>query len=298
MKKNTYHKSHLIRELGCVAGVSQKKIRAILDTLKSIACREAKNDGFTIPGLCRIDIIHRKARKVCNPRTREILFVGEHDSLRVRLLKRVRNEVTPPPEMMIQDARTITPDMEDFSKAISFLCIQCGQEIEAPLSTAGITAECPNCKATIVVPHVSEPGTLHGEPLPLTPEEEAEGKVNQVIADVQNQVEKQAHNMDQRGRTIRIDLAALGLEDRVEQKVPDKRAISFFCKNCRQEIEAMPEMAGATAECPACGVSFEVPFFSDDGTIHATEFGTDKYTAGKLKEMKSRTLRIEVPDDI
>jgi hypothetical protein len=56
-------------------------------------------------------------------------------------------------------------------------------------------------------------------------------------------------------------------------------------------------MAGTAAECPACGVSFEIPFFSDDGTIHATDFETEKPDAEKLREMKSRTIRIEVPDD-
>lgn len=297
MKKNTYHKSHLIRELGLVSGVSQVKIRLILDAIKGIACREAKNDGFTVPGLCRLDVIHRKSRKVRNPRTGQTLFIGEHDSLRVRILKRIRNEVTPLPEMMIQETPIITPEMEDFSKAVSFLCTQCGQEIEAPFSTVGMTAECPNCQVAIIVPDVSEAGTLHGEPLPLTPEAEAGKKVKEFIFDVQNQVDEQAQGKE-RGRTIRIDLEALGFENRVEQKVSDKLAISFFCKNCRQEIEAMAEMAGSTAECPACGVSFEVPFFSDDGTIHAVKLGADKYAAEKIKEMKSRTIRIEVPDDI
>lgn len=297
MKKNTYQKSHLIRELGVTAGVPQVKIRLILDTLKAIACREAKNDGFTVPGLCRLDVIHRKARKVRNPRSGQTLIVGEHDSLRVRILKRVRNEVTPPPEMVIQEAPVITPEMEDFSQAVSFLCKNCGQEIEAPLSTAGMTAECPSCQTSIVVPSVSEPGTLHGEPLPPTAEAQAEEKVQEVISDVQNQVEEQAQGKE-KGRTIRIDLAALGVENRVQQKVSDKRALSFFCKNCRQEIEAPAEMAGSPAECPACGASFEVPFFSDEGTIHALEAEADKPGSEKLREMKSRTIRIEVPDDI
>lgn len=296
MKKSKYQKSHLIREVGLAAGVSQVKIRLILDTLKGIACREAKNDGFTVPGLCRLDIIHRKDRKVRNPRTGQTLIIGEHDSLRVRILKRVRNEVTPPPEMVIHEVPAITPEMEDFSKAVSFCCKKCGQEIEAPLSTAGMTAECPNCQHAIDIPDVSERGTLHGEALPLTPEAEAAVKVQEVISDVQNQVDEHAQRKE-RGGTIRIDLAALGIENRLEREVLKKRALSFFCKNCRQEIEAPVEMAGTAAECPACGVSFEIPFFSDDGTIHATDFETEKPDAEKLREMKSRTIRIEVPDD-
>ena len=297
MKRNTYQKSHLIRELGVTAGVSQVKIRLILDTMKAIACREANNDGFTVPGLCRLDVIHRKARKVRNPHSGQTLIIGEHESLRVRILKRVRNEVTPPPAMLIQEAPIITPEMEDFSQAVSFRCNSCNQEIEAPLSTAGMTAECPSCQAVIVVPDVSEAGTLHGEPLPLTAEAQAAEKVQEVISDVQNQVDERAQDKE-KGRTIRIDLAALGVENLVQQKVSDKRSLSFFCRNCRQEIEAPIEMAGSTAECPACGASFDVPFFSDAGTIYAVEGEAEKLGADKMKVMKSRTIRIEVPDDI
>jgi nucleoid DNA-binding protein/DNA-directed RNA polymerase subunit RPC12/RpoP len=297
MKKNTYQKSHLIRELGVTANLSQVKIRRILDTLKNIACREAKNDGFTVPGLCRLDVIHRKPRKVRNPRSGQTLIIGAHDSLRVRILKRVRNEVTPPPKMVIAEAPVITPEMEDFSQAVSFKCKACGQEIEAPLSTAGMLAECPNCQASIVVPDSSEPGTLHGEPLPPTAEAEEAEKVQEVISDVQNQVDGQVQGKE-KGRTIRIDLAALGVENRVQQTSSEKRAVSFYCKSCRQEIEAPLEMAGTSVECPACGASFEVPFFSEEGTLHAADVDADKPTSEKLRELKSRTIRIEVPDDI
>lgn len=297
MKKKTYQKSHLIRELGLAAGLSQVKIRYILDTLKEIACREAKNDGFTVPGLCRLDVIRRKARKVRNPRSGQVLIIGEHECLRVRILKKVRNEVTPPPEMIVHETPVITPEMEDFSKAVSFCCKNCGQEIEAPLSTAGMTAECPNCQTDIVVPDASEPGTLHGEPLPATAESATAEKVQELISDVQSQVDGQAQGKE-KGRTIRIDLAALGVENRVQQDPADKRAVSFFCKSCRQEIEAPIEMAGTTAECPACGLGFEVPFFSEEGTIHALDLDADQHASEKIKEMKSRTIRIEVPDDI
>jgi len=297
MKKNTYQKSHFVRELGVVAGVSQVKIRLILDAIKDIACREARNDGFTIPGLCRLDVIHRKARKVRNPRSGQLLIIGEHDCLRVRILKRVRNEVTPAPEMIVHETPVITPEMEDFSKAVSFCCKNCKQEIEAPLSTAGMTAECPSCQTSIVVPGVSEPGTLHGEPLPPTPEAEAAGKVQQVISDVQNQFQEHAQG-NEKSRTIRIDLDALGIENRVQPVVSDKHAVSFFCKSCRQEIEAPIDMAGTTAECPACGIGFEVPYFSEAGTIQAVDLDSDQHALEKIREMKSRTIRIEVPDDI
>jgi DNA-binding protein HU-beta len=294
MKKKTYQKSHLVRELGLAAGLPQRKIRFILDTLKTIACREALKDGFTVPGLCRLDVVRRKPRKIRNPRTGQMLIIGEHRALRARILKSVRNEVTPPPKVVVAETPVITPEMEDFSKAVSFKCKDCGQEIEAPLSTAGMLAECPSCQTPITVPHVSEPGTLHGEPLPQTAEEAVREKMQEVISEVENQVEQVQGQ--EKGRTIRIDLGALGIESRAQEKTKEKQAVSFFCKNCRQEIEAPIEMAGTSAECPSCGVSFEVPFFSEEGTIHAIE--EDKSTPETIKAMKSRTIRIEVPDDI
>ena len=72
--------------------------------------------------------------------------------------------------------------------------------------------------------------------------------------------------------------------------------LSFFCKNCRQEIEAPSDMVGSASECPSCGVSFEVPFFSDPGTLHGSDL--EHKPAEVLKEIKSRTIRIEVPDDV
>jgi len=71
--------------------------------------------------------------------------------------------------------------------------------------------------------------------------------------------------------------------------------ISFFCKNCKQEIEAPTDMAGTSSDCPSCGVDFEIPFFSDKGTLHGSDLDQNEK---ELQEIKGRTIRIEVPDDI
>ncbi len=290
MKKSTFQKTHLIRELAETTKLPQKKIRSILETLKIITSREALKDGFTLPGLCRFDVICRKPRKVRNPKTRQMLLIGEHQSLRVRVLKKFRSELTPQPKLIILETPVLTPEMEDFTTAVSFKCKVCGQEIEAPLSTAGLLAECPNCQTSISVPSVSEPGTLHGVPLPQTALSETETTATQMdsLTDTPPKGEKNS--------TIRIDLAALGMESTAPVKPVDKSVVSFICKSCKQEIEAPSDMAGATADCPSCGMSFEVPFFSEEGTIHA--MSTEKQTADLVKAMKSRTIRIEVPDDI
>jgi nucleoid DNA-binding protein/DNA-directed RNA polymerase subunit RPC12/RpoP len=290
MKKNTYHQNDLIKELAESAKLPKTKIKEILEDLRKITSRESLKEGFTLPGLCRFDVVRRKPRKVRNPKTGQMLMIGEHQSLRVRVLKKLRSELTPPPEMVIIETPVLTPEMEDFSKAVSFKCKQCAQEIEAPLSTAGLLAECPNCQAAITIPHTSETGTLHGSPLEQasgSPAQQAPAAGKPSAADT-SQVDK--------NRTIRIDLAALGMEAEAPQKRVEKRAVSFICKSCKQEIEAPSEMAGSTADCPSCGMTFEVPFFSEEGTIHA--IAVDKQASDLAKAMKSRTIRIEVPDDI
>ena len=42
---------------------------------------------------------------------------------------------------------------------IIFNCSNCNQELEVDVTGAGSEIECPNCKATIVIPHVGTPGT-------------------------------------------------------------------------------------------------------------------------------------------
>jgi len=290
MKTNTYQKSHLIRELAIATGLRQSQVRSFLDTLKTIASREALNDGFTLPGLCRFDVVHRNPRKVRIPKTGQRLMIGEHDSLRVRALKKLRMELTPSPKMVVIETPVLTPEMEDFSKAVSFKCKQCGQEIEAPLSTAGLLAECPSCQTAITIPSLSEPGTLHG---PALEQSESFSAEQAAIANIPLQ---SGNNVKDKNSTIRIDLAALGMEAGAPQKPAEKQVVSFICKGCKQEIEAPSEMAGSAAECPSCGMTFEVPFYSEEGTIHA--IATDKQASDMAKAMKSRTIRIEVPDDI
>ena len=144
MKTTGYNKTLLVRELAVSVDITQKKARTLLETLRQIAYREARDQGFTLPGICRLDVIRRKSRKMRNPQTGENLLIAEHDSLRVRVLKIARNAVTPPPENLITvQAPEIQPEiMEDFSKAVSFCCKKCGQEIEAPLSAVNLLAEC------------------------------------------------------------------------------------------------------------------------------------------------------------
>jgi hypothetical protein len=44
-------------------------------------------------------------------------------------------------------------------------------------------------------------------------------------------------------------------------------------------------------------VSFEVPFFSDPGTLHGSDLDNKAPGDPDVKDARARTIRIEVPDD-
>jgi len=308
MNRKSYTKQDLVREIAFTVELTQKKARFVLDALQFIAYREAGNNGFTVPGLCRMDVIKRKERKMRNPQTGEKILIAEHDALRCRPVKKAKVAVTPPPEGLItyiKEEKKSPVIYDDFSQAVSFRCKKCGQEIEAPMAAVGVESECPACNTAIIIPEKSEPGTMHGEPLP----EPVAAPVSEPEAEKADEADPQSKSRSPRSatagnyepsqnnpgknQTIRIDLAALGIEE--ERKSMPKRMISFFCKNCKQEIEAPTDMAGSSSDCPSCGISFEVPFFSDQGTLHGSDL---ENSANELKEIKGRTIRIEVPDDI
>lgn len=303
-----YTKYALIKELSDAAGIKRKETKILLDALFEIACREAKENGFSIPGLCRIDLITKKERRMRNPQTGQAILIAEHQAPRIRILKKAKNAISPPQRPLIiplmEDGITPAPQIQqeenvsetppseivydDFSVAISFRCKDCGGEIEAPAAAVGLTSECPVCGKPVVIPKESEPGTIHGSKLPQPPPKPIGDPV-----DVAEKVFADAESTLQKNQTIRIDLSTLDINSTDTPK-STPRIVSFFCKNCHQELEAPTEMMGMQSECPDCGTSFEVPFFSEPGTLHGSDL--DKTGGGKEKNISNRTIRIEMPD--
>lgn len=64
----------------------------------------------------------------------------------------------------------------------------------------------------------------------------------------------------------------------------NERFVAFICSVCHQEIEAPTTLAGQQVECPACGAKIMVPT------------PEQAPTQAQLDAMKSRTIRIELPD--
>ncbi len=84
----------------------------------------------------------------------------------------------------------------------------------------------------------------------------------------------------------------------MDESTNDTTFISFICEACNQEIEASADMAGKETECPACGISLTVPYISTPGTLWGGPL-TDKTGPSQAQKeaMKSRTIRIELPDN-
>ncbi len=329
---STYSKNALIKELTIRTGVKRKDVVALLDGVFEIACREATVDGFTFPGLCKLDMAVRKARRMRNPRTGKAILIAEHQAPRIRILKKAKSVISEKQEKTIVELDETTPSeksglsgvyqeekplqavpvewpveevpaaepveetekeaekvdegivYDDFSVAVSFTCKDCGGEIEAPVAAAGYTSECPVCGKSVLIPHESEPGTIHAP------------RMASITAEVENAVEQAFSGSEQpaqKNQTIRIDLSTLDLNAPDAPK-PKARIVSFFCKSCRQELEAPAEMMGMQSECPDCGVKFEVPFFSDPGTLHGSDL--EKPAPEKANNGANRTIRIEMPD--
>ena len=317
MTNRAYTKSRLFKELAYKVGVKKALSRKILDALAEIIYREAENGGFVLPGICKFDVVERKARRLRNPRTGEVLVLPAHKALRATLSNIAKRKVAPRP-------RTIT--LEEYEQslkqmasgavaateaapapvpasapatsaegAVSFRCPGCGQEIEAPAEAIGMEAECPMCGRIVVVPKTSEPGTMYG---PAAHDgTKASGEV--VTAEEAEEMEPEAL----KNRTIRIDTTLFGFDDedsgapKAENAPPaaDEKMISFFCKKCHQEIEATADMSGSQGECPNCGASFVVPYFSDPGSIH-DDSAAKLREQQKIQAQKHSTMRINLDE--
>ena len=317
MTNRAYTKSRLFKELAYKVGVKKALSRKILDALAEIIYREAANGGFVLPGICKFDVVERKARRLRNPRTGEVLVLPAHKALRATLSNIAKRKVAPRPrtitleeyeqslKQMASGAVAATeaapvpvPESAPATSAegaVSFRCPGCGQEIEAPVEAIGMEAECPMCGRIVVVPKTSEPGTMYGPA--ANDGTKASGEV--VTAEEAEEMEPEAL----KNRTIRIDTTLFGFDDedsgapKAENATPaaDEKMISFFCKKCHQEIEATADMSGSQGGCPNCGASFVVPYFSDPGSIH-DDSAAKLREQQKIQAQKHSTMRINLDE--
>jgi DNA-binding protein HU-beta len=88
-------KAQLVGHLAEDAGVSKKVIAGILEDLAQTAYKEAKK-GFTIPGIGKLVLAHRKARMGRNPQTGEPIKIPAKKVVKFRLSKACKDAILPP----------------------------------------------------------------------------------------------------------------------------------------------------------------------------------------------------------
>ena len=287
-----FTKSRLIKELSWTCELPQTKVKQLMESLVAIAKREAKAT-FVVPGLCKLEVVRRKPRKVRNPRTGETFMLPEREALKISAPRSLKMAFAKPvePERPAAPApvpEAVTPAL-DPNVLISFRCPRCKQEVEATGDMVGFETECPTCGNPITVPAQSEPGTLHGG----AGEEKDSPPI--LHAPVVSSAEAESLTPEKlKGLTIRIDVDALGLGgQKPAEEPPPEQMVSFICPSCKQEIEASRDMAGETTACPNCGESLIVPAESASNTLHASPNADAK----TLQAMKGRTMRIDIGDD-
>lgn len=88
-------KSQLITHLSEETELPKKKVSEFLDALAETAYGQAKN-GFTIPGLGKLVLVNRKARKGRNPATGATIKIPAKRVLKFRLAKAAKDAVLAP----------------------------------------------------------------------------------------------------------------------------------------------------------------------------------------------------------
>lgn len=252
----TYTKKDLIDELAKNTGDAKKRITKVLEEFAKIAYREARTEnGFVIPGICKIDLTVRKERRARNPRTGEILLIGEHKVIRIRPLKRAKTLIAPVPADLI---KILPPE------AIP---------APAPAPAAPAAPAAPEAAPAPAAVPAAEPAPAPASEDPL------------------------AGLTLPGGIPAAIPVAEPAADQAPAEEPPaeEEHFISFLCKSCGQEIEAPFDMAGSQDECPTCGAPIEVPYLSEPGTSQALK--EEKAAETDIAAAKSRTLRIELPDD-
>jgi DNA-binding protein HU-beta len=72
--------------------VTKKQASVILESLVALAYKEAKK-GFTIPGLGKLVVVQRKARKGRNPATGEAIKIPAKKVLKFRIAKAAKDSI-------------------------------------------------------------------------------------------------------------------------------------------------------------------------------------------------------------
>ena len=90
-------KAQLVTELAETQEITKSDVNGFLDTLTTIAYRETKKKGaFTLPGVGKLVLVKRKARKGRNPATGEEIQIKAKTVVKFRVAKACKDTIIPP----------------------------------------------------------------------------------------------------------------------------------------------------------------------------------------------------------
>jgi len=92
--KKPMTKAQIITHLADKTGLSKKDVANLLTEQQNLAYKEAKT-GFTIPGIGKLVVQQRKARKGRNPATGQEIKIPAKKVLKFRLAKAAKDAITP-----------------------------------------------------------------------------------------------------------------------------------------------------------------------------------------------------------
>lgn len=90
--KKTMTKAQIADHIATKAAIHKKLAVSILEELAALAYKEAKN-GFTLPGLGKLVLVQRKARKGRNPQTGETIKIPAKKVVKFRVAKACKDSV-------------------------------------------------------------------------------------------------------------------------------------------------------------------------------------------------------------
>ena len=92
--KKAMTKAQIVVTLAENTGLSKKQIIEVLEQQADLAYKEAKS-GYTIPGIGKLVIVARKARKGRNPATGEVIQIPAKRVLKFRVAKAAKDAIAP-----------------------------------------------------------------------------------------------------------------------------------------------------------------------------------------------------------
>jgi len=92
--KTPMTKAQIVTKLAETTGLTKKQINDVMAAQADLAYKEAKT-GYTIPGVGKLVVVSRKARKGRNPATGETIKIPAKKVLKFRIAKAAKDAVTP-----------------------------------------------------------------------------------------------------------------------------------------------------------------------------------------------------------